>query len=323
MPLPYKSPDAGFVQFVQHVEELGTRLGGTANTNVGEGRQDAPVGTTLALLEQATKPVGAVIKRLYQSQGKELELLKDRFRDDPEAFWRFNKKPAMPWEQQMFVKALDDYDFIPVSDPNNPTRMHRAAKAEWLKQVAVGAPGLLDPKKVFLRAADEMEIGDVEDLISTAPPAPPQVDPAKMADVQHKNAKLAADTQTASAKAQIDLQMKQGEWADNAAQRQNELQIAQLSESTERLRLASTIAIHKDNMDEAEKAANIKLISDHVGKAVQNNHDLDKLDQTQGHELHKSDIAHQQAGETADAAHDRSKDMAEHTAKLAPKKDGE
>ena len=244
MPLPYKSPDAGFTQFVQHVEELGTRLGGTSNTNVGEGRQDAPVGTTLALLEQATKPVGAVVKRLYQSQTKELMLLVDRFRDDPEAFWRFNKKPSRDWEEEVFVKALDDYDFEPVSDPNNPTRMHRAAKAQWLQQVATAAPTLLDPKKVFLRAAAEMEIGDVEDLISTAPPAPPPVDPAKMADVQHKNAKLAADTQTANSKAQIDLQMKQAELADNEKQRANELQIAQLSECDRAATVGHTIAIH-------------------------------------------------------------------------------
>lgn len=322
MPLPYKSPDAGFTQFVQHVEELGQRLGGTANTNVGEGRQDAPVGTTLALLEQATKPLGAVTKRLHQSQARELELIKERFKDDPEAFWRFNKKPSMPWEKEIFIKALNDFDFVPVSDPNNPTRMHRAAKAEWLKQVAAAAPGLLDPKKTFLRAAAEMEIGDVEDLISTAPPAQPPVDPAKMADVQHKNNKMQVDAATAQGKSQLDLQMKQGEWADNEKQRQNELQIAQLSESTERLRLASTVAIHADDASQAEKAANMKLVSDHVGKAVDHGHDLDKLDQTQGHELRKGDIAHQQAGETADVAHERAKDMAAHTAKLAPKKDG-
>ncbi len=84
MPLPYKSPDAAFTQFVQHVEELGQRLGGTANTQVAEGRADAPVGTTLALIEQAMKPVGAVDKRLHASQAREFALLKERFRDDPE-----------------------------------------------------------------------------------------------------------------------------------------------------------------------------------------------------------------------------------------------
>ena len=330
MPLPYKSPDTGFVAFVQHVEELGTRLGGTANTNVGEGRQDAPVGTTLALLEQATKPLGAVTKRLHQSQARELELLKDRFRDDPEAFWRFNKRPAMAWEKQVFLQALDDYDFVPVSDPNNPTRMHRAAKAEWLKQVAAGAPGLLDAKKTFLRAAAEMEIGDVEDLISPTygQAQQPPVDPAKMADVQHKNNKLQADAATDAQKIQSDMQMKQMELQNAEADRQNKLQLAQLSENTERLRLASTIAIHSDKMDEAQKGANIKLISDHASQAYDQAHQSDMASQQHGQDLQKSavghaqelqkgDIAHQRAVETADVAHDRTKELA----KAKPKGD--
>src|SRR6185437_2684955 len=313
MPLPYKSPDAGFVQFVEHIEELGTRLGGTANTNVGEGKQDAPVGTTLALLEQATKPLGAVTKRLHQSQAKEFELLKERFKDDPEAFWRFNRKPAKQWEKEEFIKALNDYDFVPVSDPNNPTRMHRAAKAEWLKQVAVAVPGLLDAKKTFLRAAEEMEIGDVEGLVSPTygQPQQPPVDPAKMADVQHKNNKLQVDAATAAQKTQTDAQIKQMEFANDAADRANKLQIAQLGESTERLRLASTIAIHASNIDEAQKAANLKLISDHVGKAVDHNHQLDMADQSHTQDLQKTQVGHAQEMQKGDVAHERAQEMGE------------
>ena len=235
----------------------------------------------------------------------------------------------MSWEKQVFLQALNDYDFVPVSDPNNPTRMHRAAKAEWLKQVAGAAPGLLDPKKTFLRAAAEMEIGDVEDLISTAPPAPPPVDPAKMADVQHKNNKLQVDAATAAQKTQTDAQIKQMELQDNAADRANKLQIAQLSESTERLRLASTVAIHASNIDEAQKAANLKLISDHVGKAVDHNHQLDMADQSHaqdlqktqvghGQDMQKGDVAHERAKETADVAHEHSKELAKAKPAKAP-----
>jgi hypothetical protein len=71
MALPYKSPDAAFTAFVQHVEELGQRFGGTANTQVAEGRADAPVGTTLALIEQVSKPVDAVNKRLHAAQARD------------------------------------------------------------------------------------------------------------------------------------------------------------------------------------------------------------------------------------------------------------
>lgn len=275
MPLPYKPPDAGFVQFVGHIEELGQRLGGTSNTAVAEGRADAPVGTTLALIEQASKPVGAVNKRLHAAQAREFALLKDRFRDDPEAFWRFNRRPALAWRKEQFLKALEDYDLVPVSDPNNPTRMHRAAKASWLQQVATAAPGLLDPKKVFLRAAQEMEIDDVEDLL--APPLPPQappVDPAKMADVQHKNAKLQADAAAKAQDAELDLVKTRMEVEDRAADRANKERVALIEQETERLRLASTFAIHSDKINSAREAMQFKALSDHVGKAAQQQHEI-------------------------------------------------
>lgn len=268
MPLPYKSPDAAFTQFVTHVEELGQRLGGTANTAVAEGRADAPVGTTLALIEQAMKPVGAVNKRLHAAQAREFALLKDRFMEDPEAFWRFNRKPTMPWVKEQFVKALEDYDFVPVSDPNNPSRLHRAAKADWLTKTAISAPGLLDPKKVFLRASREMEIGDVEDLL--APPAPPQqppVDPAKMADVQHKSQKATLDAQSKANDNQTELQIEQLRLQDRNLERENDLRVAEVEQGTERLRLAGTLAIHSDKTQAAERALTMKILSDHVGQS--------------------------------------------------------
>ena len=61
---------------------------------VGEGRQDAPVGTTLALIEQAIKPLLATHKRLCAAQSDELQLLVERFREDPEALFRHQKPSA-------------------------------------------------------------------------------------------------------------------------------------------------------------------------------------------------------------------------------------
>ncbi len=83
MGLPYRSPDAVWVGFVQQLNTEGKSLGGTAEIMVGEGRQDAPVGTTLALIEQAIKPLMATHKRLCAAQSDELQLLCERFREDP------------------------------------------------------------------------------------------------------------------------------------------------------------------------------------------------------------------------------------------------
>ena len=71
MPLPYKGVDGGFVQMMNSVEQTSQRLGMISETAVGEGRQDAPVGTTIALIEQATKILNAVHKRMHTAQQKE------------------------------------------------------------------------------------------------------------------------------------------------------------------------------------------------------------------------------------------------------------
>ena len=75
MPLPYKEPGAAMFNLVTNIVETGQRVGGTAELAVGEGRQDAPVGTTLALIDQATKILNSVHKRLHASQADEFQLL--------------------------------------------------------------------------------------------------------------------------------------------------------------------------------------------------------------------------------------------------------
>lgn len=254
MPLPYKDLGPAFVAFIQRVEELGQRVGGIANTSVGEGKQDAPVGTTLALIEQSTKPIGAVLKGLHSAQSKEFQLLKERFKDDPEAFWRFNRRPTVQWRKEQFVKALEDFDLVPVSDPNNPTKMHRVAKAQTLVQMATAAPGLLNPKKVFIRAADELQIDDPEDLLETAPQGPQQ-DPQDMGKLAQAQAKIEGDKIRAAAELQTVQAQQQGDIAELQLRREIEL----IKQDTERLRLAATVAMHSDKAESAERMLSFKL----------------------------------------------------------------
>ena len=87
MPLPYKEPSGALMNLVTQIAETGMRVGGTAEAAVGEGRADAPVGTTLALIEQATKVLNSVHKRMHTSQAKEFQLLVQCFRENPESFW--------------------------------------------------------------------------------------------------------------------------------------------------------------------------------------------------------------------------------------------
>lgn len=190
MPLPYKDIGPAFAQFIAGVAETGQRVGGTAEIQVGEGRQDAPVGTTLALIEQATKIMDAVHKRLHAAQAEEFQMLKECFRENPQAFLR-SVKGRMDWNEQQFIASLEDASLVPMADPNTPTHMHRLMKAMALKQLQGASPGLYNPRAVDERILKMIGFEDAETLFvplpppGTAPPPDPQV-LAKMADLKLK-----------------------------------------------------------------------------------------------------------------------------------------
>ena len=152
MPLPYKEPSPALMTLAQNIAEYGQRVGGTSELAVGEGRQDAPVGTTLAIIDQATKVLNSVHKRLHSAQAEEFQLLKKCFSDNPESFWQRNKTPAYPWDEQTFRQALDNYYLVPQADPNTASHTQRMMKTMALIQLAQTAPDMYDLKAVNRQA---------------------------------------------------------------------------------------------------------------------------------------------------------------------------
>ena len=152
MPLPYKEPSPALMTLAQNIAEYGQRVGGTSELAVGEGRQDAPVGTTLAIIDQATKVLNSVHKRLHSAQAEEFQLLKKCFSDNPESFWQRNKSPAYPWDEQTFRQALDNYYLVPQADPNTASHTQRMMKTMALIQLAQTAPDMYDLKAVNRQA---------------------------------------------------------------------------------------------------------------------------------------------------------------------------
>lgn len=191
-PLPYKEPSQAMLALIQHVEQMAQRIGGTAEMPVGEGRADAPVGTTLALIEQATKVLAGVHVGLHDSQAEELQLLKELFAEDPESFWRFNRRPSRDWEIDQFVEALRNHHIVPRSDPNLPTHLHRIMKAVAVKQLQAMNPSLYDAKAVDSRILKMIGFADPEELFASpeqqAAAAQQQapMDPVKMAALKQK-----------------------------------------------------------------------------------------------------------------------------------------
>jgi hypothetical protein len=247
MALPYKEPGPSFTAFVQHVEEVGARVGQTAEINVGEGKQDAPVGTTLALIEQATKTIDAVHKRMHAAQAEEFGLLKERFREDPEAFWRHNKKPTLPWKKEQFLAALENNDLVPVADPNNPTSLHRIAKALAIKQLQQASPLLYDPVAVDQRIFRIVGI-DPEGLFRDKPaPAPP--DP-KLEAIKEKAKAGALQQQVMDADSKRKMQIAVMQLQDKVQDRESKEKIEMLRVRIEALRLQSD---HHANEQEVQR----------------------------------------------------------------------
>jgi len=208
MPLPYKEPGGAMMSLVQNIVETGQRVGGTSELPVGEGRADAPVGTTLALIDQATKVLNAVHKRMHSSQAEEFELLVRCFREHPDSFWQKCKKPSMQWNEQTFIKALNDCELVPQADPNTASQTQRMMKVMALKQLQAANPSMYNAMEIDMAAMKAMGWSNPEQFL--APPMPPQT-PPEVQILQEQNAikKQEADTKTMLAQAKVaELQSK-------------------------------------------------------------------------------------------------------------------
>jgi hypothetical protein len=198
MPLPYKEPGAALMNLVSNMAETGMRIGGTSEMQVGEGRADAPVGTTLAMIDQATKVMNAVHKRMHSAQAQEFQLLVRCFQENPESFWQRNKKPAYQWDEETFLNAINNCDLVPQADPNTASHAQRMMKIMGLKQLQASNPSLYDPIAIDTAALQAMGWSNPQQFM--VPPntlsqkPPPEVQYAQ-AMVQIK--KQEADAKTA------------------------------------------------------------------------------------------------------------------------------
>ncbi|MBM7047565.1 hypothetical protein [Rhizobium lusitanum] len=266
MPLPYGDIKPAFAQFIQNVAETGQRVGGTAELSIGEGKQDAPVGTTLALLEQATKIESAVHKRLHAAQAEEFQLLKECFRENPESFVR-SVKGSLDWNADKFVAALEDASIVPMADPNTPSHMHRLMKAQALVQLDKAYEGKLNSDEVLNRVITMLGYDDAQALM--APPQPPQPNPlamAKMAELslkskdqqikaQGQQQELALKAKIAdqdAAKDQAEIQAKQELVQQQAAASSQELQAKQKIAG---LNFLGDLAKHESALNEVQDAS--------------------------------------------------------------------
>ena len=207
MDLPYKDVTAGLVQVTQHIEEEARRVGGTPELMVGEGRQDVPVGTTIAMLDQAVKVLDSVHKGMHTAQSEEFSLLRDLFVDDPDVLLCpvSGSTPQWQWERDDLVQALKDCNLTPQADPNTPSHTIRVMKAVALVQLVQLNPQMWDLHAVVRRVANMVGLGNVDELF--APPNSQQ-DPKQaqaMQTAMQKMQELAQKEGDSQRKAQLDV----------------------------------------------------------------------------------------------------------------------
>jgi hypothetical protein len=249
MNLPYRGVDGGFLKLIEMVEAGGQRLGGVAETNVGEGNAEAPVGTTIAMIEQASKVMSAVHKRMHAAQAREFQLLKDLFKESPESFWKDNAFPANSWTPDVLVRALNNVNLVPMADPNTPSQTARIQKAMAIKQLQAANPTLYDAKVVDQRILTMFGIEDADDLFNKNPQGP-QSDPSMMMTAQAKM----IDAQAKAAEVKVRA-------LDAAADAQNRAADRESKEKIAMYQLAREIAVHPESASAAEKVIQPELES--------------------------------------------------------------
>ena len=198
MPLPYKEPSPALVQLMEQMVQDGMRIGGISEQAVGEGRADAPVGTTLAMIEQATKVLNSVHKRMHAAQAEEFRLLVKVFQEHPESFWQNNKRPAKQWDEQQFLQALEDVELTPQADPNTASHGQRVMKIQALMLLEQAAPTLYDPVQIHTAALQAIGWNNPQQFF-----APPQAQASPPPEMLKMQAETQAKMQEAQAKLMI------------------------------------------------------------------------------------------------------------------------
>jgi hypothetical protein len=176
LPLPYKEPSQVLFALLGFCVDAGKSFAAIADMKMGEGNEQNPVGTTLALLERGTKVMSAIHKRLHHAQGVEFRLLSRCI------------KMFLPPEYPYMVKGgnrmikqtdFDDrIDILPVSNPNIFSMSQRVMLAQQQLQLAIANPALHNLREAYRRVYQALDVDNIDALLKPDPGNPPPKSPA-------------------------------------------------------------------------------------------------------------------------------------------------
>jgi hypothetical protein len=162
MTLPYKEPSQVLMALLNQITDEGRRLGSIADMKVSDMSAQAPVGTTLALLERQLKIMGAVQARVHNSMKQEFKILKAIIRDNTPSQYDYEPESGNASAKQ------EDYDMvevIPVSDPNSSTMAQRIMQYQAVIQLAQQAPQIYNLPNLHRQMIEVLGIKNADKLV--------------------------------------------------------------------------------------------------------------------------------------------------------------
>ena len=167
-PLPYKEPSQTLLQLMGIVVQAGQRFAAIADMQVGDGNQQAAVGTTVALLERGSRVMSSIHKRLYAGLKREFKLLSNVFKS--------YLPPEYPYDVVGGEKTIKQTDFdervdiLPVADPNIFSMTQRISLAQTELQLATSNPQIHNLNAVYRNMYEALGVKDIDQILP--PPAP-------------------------------------------------------------------------------------------------------------------------------------------------------
>ena len=184
MPLPYKEPSQTLLALLDKITQEGRRLGAISDMNISDMSANAPVGTTLALLERTLKPMAAVQARVHYAMKQEFKMLKLLMAEYAPAEYAYQ-----PLRGEVSARQADYMmiDVIPVSDPNSSTMAQRVVQYQAVLQMSQSAPQIYDLPQLHRQMIEVLGVKNADKLVPTKEDMKP-IDPISenMAALQGK-----------------------------------------------------------------------------------------------------------------------------------------
>ena len=170
MPLPYKEPSQTLLALLNQITTEGRRLGAISDMDISDMSANAPVGTTLALLERTLKPMAAVQARVHYAMKQEFKLLKAIMAEYAPTEYAYQ-----PHRGEVSAKRSDYLmvDVIPVSDPNNSTMAQRVVQYQTVLQMSAQAPQIYDLPQLHRQMIEVLGVKNADKLVPTKDDAKP------------------------------------------------------------------------------------------------------------------------------------------------------